>query len=152
MKEQVEDKKIYRSKDDYLIAGVCGGLASFFKIDSTLVRVIFILLVLSGGSGFLIYLILWLIIPKEGGKMVKVDRDKKIKEFANDLGDKAQDMAKEIKREINYSKKRGSFFGLVLIILGGIVLVNKLFPVQIDWEYVWPGILIFLGLYLMARK
>lgn len=152
MKDSVENKKIYRSKDDCIVAGVSGGLADYFKIDSTLIRVIFILLFLGGGSGFLIYIILWLIIPKEGGKMVKVDRDKKIKEFADDLGDKAQDMAKEIKREINSSKKRGSFFGLVLIVLGGVILVNKLFPVQIDWDYVWPGILIFLGLYLMARK
>jgi len=149
--EEIKKKKIYRLKDDYIVAGVSGGIAEYFEIDATLIRVIFILLTIGGGSGILIYLILWLIIPKEGGKEVKVDREKKVKEFAEDMGEKAQDLAKEIKKDVK-SGKRGSFLGLVLVILGTVVLVNKLFPMQIDWEYVWPGILIFLGFYLIVRK
>lgn len=148
---ELKKKKIYRSKDDYIVAGVSSGIAEYFEIDATLIRVIFILLTIGGGSGILIYLILWLIIPKEGGKEVKVDREKKVKEFAEDMGEKAQDLAKEIKKDVK-SGKRGSFFGLVLVVLGMVVLVNKLFPMQIDWEYVWPGILIFLGFYLIVRK
>ena len=54
----MKDRKIFRSIDDYMVAGVCGGLADYFKIDSSLVRIIFVLLILSGGSGVLIYLIL----------------------------------------------------------------------------------------------
>ena len=71
MENNKRTKKIYRSKDDYILAGVCSGLAEYFEVDTTLMRVIFILLFIGGGSGFLIYLILWLIIPKEGGKGVK---------------------------------------------------------------------------------
>ncbi|MFA5532074.1 MAG: PspC domain-containing protein [Candidatus Shapirobacteria bacterium] len=154
MKEEVkkQTKKIYRSKDDYILAGVCSGLAQYFEIDPTLMRVIFILLFIGGGSGFLIYLVLWLIIPKEGGKEIKIDREKKVKEFANDLGDKAQTVASEIRSEIKSSKKRGNFFGLVFVILGIAILVEKLVPVQLHWDYIWPGILVFLGFYLIARK
>lgn len=146
-------KKIYRDKDDYIVAGVCSGIAEYFEIDSTLIRVIFILLTIGGGSGVLIYLILWLIIPKEGGKEMKVDREKNVKEFTDDVSEKAQSIAKEIKREVKSEKRgSGSLLGLILVILGMVILAKKLLPMDIDWEYVWTGILIFLGFYLMVRK
>jgi phage shock protein PspC (stress-responsive transcriptional regulator) len=53
-----------RSPADRVIAGVCGGLATYLGLDSTLVRLFFVLLVLGGGSGVLIYLVLWLIMPE----------------------------------------------------------------------------------------
>jgi len=152
METKKQIKKIYRSKDDYIIAGVCSGLAQYFQIDATLMRVVFVLLLIGGGSGFLIYLVLWLIIPKEGGKEVKVDREKNVKEFAQDLGDKAQTVASEIRSEIKSSKRKGNFFGLVLIIVGVAILVEKLVPVELNWDYIWPGVLIFLGLYLIVTK
>ncbi len=58
-------KHLTRSQDDRWLGGVCGGLAQYFGIDSTVVRVIFILLALFIGGGILIYLILWIIIPQE---------------------------------------------------------------------------------------
>ena len=57
-------KKLYRSSTDRKIAGVCAGLAEYFSIDPTIVRVIFVLLLLPGGlPGLLPYLLLWVIIP-----------------------------------------------------------------------------------------
>lgn len=147
-----ETKKMYRSNDDYIVAGVSAGLADYFQIDTTLIRIIFILLTIGGGSGVLIYLVLWLIIPKKGGKEMKVDRGKKVKEFADDIGEKAQTVASEIRKEVKSSRRGGSFFGLILIILGGILLVEKIVPMEIQWDFVWPGILVFLGLYLVFRK
>ena len=58
-------KKLYRSRRDKMIAGVCGGLAKYFEIDSTWVRLIFLVLLLLGGSALLVYLIMWLIVPIE---------------------------------------------------------------------------------------
>jgi phage shock protein C len=58
-------KKLYRSRTERWLAGVCGGLGTYFGIDPTLARVIFVILSLTFGSGFLIYLVLWLIIPNE---------------------------------------------------------------------------------------
>ena len=60
-----EVKHLYRSKDDRWLGGVCGGLAQYFSIDSTVVRVLFILMALFIGGGILIYLILWIVIPLE---------------------------------------------------------------------------------------
>jgi phage shock protein PspC (stress-responsive transcriptional regulator) len=59
-------KKLYRSKTDRKLAGICGGLGNYFNIDPTLVRVGFVVLALPGGlPGVLPYLILWVIIPEE---------------------------------------------------------------------------------------
>ena len=55
-------KKLNRSTDDRWLAGVCGGLAKYFNVDPTLVRVIFVILALIGLGGVIIYLILWVII------------------------------------------------------------------------------------------
>ena len=57
------DKKLYRSKTDRKIAGVCGGIAEYFGIDSTLVRLGWILFTFAGGSGILAYIIAWIIMP-----------------------------------------------------------------------------------------
>lgn len=56
-------KKIYRSSTDYKIAGICGGIAEYLNLDATLIRVLWILVILLGGSGFLAYFICWLLIP-----------------------------------------------------------------------------------------
>jgi phage shock protein C len=60
-----ESKKLYRSADDRWLAGVCGGLAKYFNIDPTLVRVIFVILALVGLGGVILYLLLWVLIPNE---------------------------------------------------------------------------------------
>jgi phage shock protein PspC (stress-responsive transcriptional regulator) len=46
-----------------MIAGVCGGLAEYFNIDATLVRVLFLLLAVFGGTGLVIYVVMWIIVP-----------------------------------------------------------------------------------------
>ncbi|HQA47141.1 MAG: PspC domain-containing protein [Clostridiales bacterium] len=56
-------KKLYRSQTDKKIAGVCGGVAEYFGIDSTLVRLGWILFTFAGGSGILAYIIAWIIMP-----------------------------------------------------------------------------------------
>jgi phage shock protein C len=58
-------KKLYRSRTERWLAGVCGGLGEYFGVDPTLVRVLFVLFALTFGSGFLIYLVLWIVIPLE---------------------------------------------------------------------------------------
>ena len=59
------DKKLTRSTDDKMIAGVAAGIAAYFGIDTTLVRALFVLFAFLGGPGFLVYLILWIFMPKE---------------------------------------------------------------------------------------
>jgi len=72
-------KRLYRSPSDRKIAGVCGGLAEYFNIDATILRVIFLILLLPGGlPGFIPYVILWLIVPikPKGARTHVIDGDK----------------------------------------------------------------------------
>lgn len=58
-----EPRKLYRSRNQRMIAGVCGGLADYFNVDATLVRVLFLLLAVFGGTGLVIYIVMWVIVP-----------------------------------------------------------------------------------------
>ena len=60
-----ERKKLYRSRTDRMLAGVCGGLAEYFDLDATLIRLVFIVAALLGGHGVLAYLICLILIPLE---------------------------------------------------------------------------------------
>jgi phage shock protein C len=58
-------KRLYRIHDGRLVAGVCAGIAAYFGIDPTLVRLAFVFLTVFGGFGVLLYLGAWLVIPDE---------------------------------------------------------------------------------------
>lgn len=59
------NKRIYRSSSVKLIAGVCGGLAEYFKIDVVLFRILFIVLTIGYGSGIIAYIVFWIMMPKQ---------------------------------------------------------------------------------------
>jgi phage shock protein PspC (stress-responsive transcriptional regulator) len=46
-----------------MVGGICGGLAEYFNVDVTLIRILFVVLALAGGSGLLLYLVMWIIVP-----------------------------------------------------------------------------------------
>ncbi|WP_058519194.1 PspC domain-containing protein [Legionella parisiensis] len=58
-------KKLWRSRKDRKIAGVCGGLGAYFGVDPVWMRIIFVIFFLVGGTALIAYLLLWLIIPLE---------------------------------------------------------------------------------------
>jgi phage shock protein C len=60
-----EKKRLYRSRSERWLAGVCGGIGDYFDIDATVIRALFVLFALVFGSGLLFYLILWILIPLE---------------------------------------------------------------------------------------
>ena len=60
-------KRLYRVHEGRVVAGVCVGVAGYFGIDPTLVRLAFALLTIFGGAGVLVYLVAWIVIPEEGG-------------------------------------------------------------------------------------
>lgn len=58
-------KRLYRLRDGRVVAGVCAGLAAYFRVDPTLVRLAFALLTVFGGAGVLLYLCAWVVMPEE---------------------------------------------------------------------------------------
>ncbi len=72
-------KKIYRSETDRKIAGVCGGIAEYFEIDATLVRLAWAIFVLCAGTGVVAYLLAALIIPNESEVEMVIKKENKKK-------------------------------------------------------------------------
>ncbi|MCD6576927.1 MAG: PspC domain-containing protein [Anaerolineaceae bacterium] len=58
-------KRLYRSKDDRMVAGVCAGLAEYIDIDPTIVRLLFALGLIAGGATFWVYLVMMMVVPEE---------------------------------------------------------------------------------------
>jgi phage shock protein C len=58
-------RRLYRSRDDRVLAGVCGGLGEYFTIDPVIIRIVWIVLTFAGGAGLLLYLLAWLLIPRQ---------------------------------------------------------------------------------------
>lgn len=96
--EVIEDKnikKLYRNPDDKVLGGVASGLAAYFGIEVIWTRLAFVLLILAGGSGFLIYLVLWIITPvassiteriqMKGGEITLDNIDTTVKESQNPI-------------------------------------------------------------------
>ena len=56
--------QLVRSTNDRMIAGICGGLAAYLNMDATLIRILWVLAVVAGGTGVLVYIVLWIVVPQ----------------------------------------------------------------------------------------
>lgn len=136
------NKKLYRSKSDRILAGVCGGLGEYLDIDAVFFRLAFVLLTLAGGLGILIYIIMFVIIPEEGEEPKPLDS----KEYK-------ENRSKEVKEIAHRHSDRGRFIvGIILVFLGIWFLAESFFPEFLDLSKLWPAILIILGILLLAKK
>jgi phage shock protein C len=60
-----EPRRLYRSRDERIIGGVCGGLGEYLNTDPTIIRILFVIITLFGFAGGFLYLAMWLIVPEE---------------------------------------------------------------------------------------
>ena len=89
-------KKLYRSKKDSMIAGVCGGIAEYFDVDSTLIRLLAVIVALLGGAGVVVYIIAWIIVPQKP-EQVSDDKFDKREESKEKIKKEAEEVVKEVK-------------------------------------------------------
>jgi phage shock protein C len=134
-------RKLYRSRTDSMIAGVCGGLAEYFSVDTILVRIAAVVLALTAhGAGLLAYLIFWIIVPQ-----------KPIADSIVETGDARADAAGT--EGVKTERKNGILFvGAGLIVLGALFLLDNFVPVLFfSIGKLWPVVLIVIGI-LVLRK
>jgi len=133
-----ETKRLYRSRKDKIIGGVCGGIAEYFNIDPVWVRLVAVLLALADGIGIILYIIAWILIPKNPGQ-----KEGKVTAAEKAVG--------KVAEKTTVKKTDASVvLGLILVLIGGGLLLKKFFT--ISWQYVWPAAIIVFGLYLLVRK
>lgn len=132
-------KKLTRSISDKMIAGVASGLADYFQLDVTWVRIAFVLAAFFGGGGLWIYIILWIAVPKSN--------------ILFSYGAKT-DMDFQTIKEKSSSKVNGNLIGgLALIILGSYFLLDE-FDVIPEWFRIgklWPLVFVAIGLTVLFK-
>lgn len=128
----VTTKKLYRSKTNRVIAGVCGGIAEYVGADPTFIRILWILMTLLGGSGVLLYVIAYLIMPENSES---IDNSSS-----------------------NGTSNFRTIIGILLIVLGLALLSDTLGLFSFSelwkksWEYILPICLIAVGIALLVRR
>jgi len=147
----MEKKRLYRSRTDSVFFGVCGGLGEYFEVDSTIIRIIFVILTIWGGVGVLLYIIAILVMPYEEGETMEKDKEKtrkKAEEIGQTLREAAADFREHVKERRH--ERRGSFvFGVILLLLGIMFLLRNFFS-WFDFNVFWPVVLIFIGILFIA--
>jgi len=140
----MEYKRLYRSTESKVIAGVAGGLAEHFGTDPALVRVLFVLAAFFGGGGGLIYIILWIVIPVNPVIfMGSGAQNTNTQSPGNEATPKPETPVNDDPKQRN-KRHSGLVGGLVLITIGVIFLINRLIP-EIDFSDIWPVLLIVIG-------
>lgn len=130
-----------------MVAGICAGLAEYFEVDPTIVRVIFVLLTVPHGAGLLIYLIMWVIVPEAPVSRKKgVEPGVAASAPASDSTDKESEGAAPGKRPSHV------FWGGILVVLGGILLLDAVLPIRLPGEVLVPAALVGAGVVLIARS
>lgn len=141
-------KRIYRTEDDRVIAGVAGGIADYLDIDVTIVRLAFVLLLLFGGSGFLLYFLGWIVIPTQS------DLKHQTKDVVKKNAEEIKQTAESVVEDFNHSTGAGvNTAGLILIVLGIFFLIRNFGLFEwLDFERLWPVALILFGLFALRKN
>ena len=160
-------KRLYKSSDDAMIAGVCAGIAEYFNVDPTLIRLGFVLLMFMGGSGVLAYLVAAIVMPErprddrwqptgEAGHYYDKttvgggSRHETSQASGPETPPGAGTKAKAVR-----SNNGQTLLAYILIGIGGYMLVSR----HVNWHRLlrllqpyWPALFIILGLILLAQS
>lgn len=130
------NRRLYRCRENRVIAGVASGVAEFFGLDPTLVRVLWFLSIFFGGVTLLLYIGLAIIVPLEplpaGASAARAESAEPHRHGAGGGG------------------RWVTFFGIALILLGGLALLNAVLPSIAAARYLWPLFIIGMGVVLVV--
>jgi len=127
-----DPRQLMRSRDDRVIAGVCGGLGRYLGVDPVLVRIAALLLIFAGGAGLVLYVIGWVAMPDEP-ETLSIGLERSSSETAPE-------------------QTGGAFvLGAVFVALGVFFLVDAIWADFLSWRYIWPVALIAVGVAVLLR-
>ncbi len=138
---------LYRSRSNRMLAGVAGGIAEYFNIDPTIIRLVFLVLTIAGGAGVLVYAVGWIIIPEapltpQEAAMPEPDETKTTTDRP----------ATHDHRHYHERSPQGRMLGgIILIGLGVAFFIQETIGFDV-WRYAWPMILIIIGLFIIMKR
>ena len=115
-------KRLYRSRQDRILAGVCGGIAEYFKIDPLIIRLLFVFIFFINGAGIIAYIVGWLIIPEKPYDHIDNEDERK------------DDYERE---SFTLDRTNQRFLGIIFIIIGVFIIASRIFPLIIWHELVF---------------
>lgn len=159
-------KRLYRSRTETMIGGVCGGLAKYLDIDPVIVRIVFVVLAIIDGIGVLAYIVMWLVVPlepAEGAEAPAAASEATVKTGAKEMAEKAKEVgqgigqaAEKAAEQAGGSPDTGAIVaGIVLVAVVLFFLARNLGVPLLGWitsDVVWPAVLIILGVVLLIRR
>ena len=142
------EKKLYRDENRKVIAGVCAGLADYFSVDVTIVRLLFVLTLIYHGGGTLAYIVLWIVVPRRNVALNDPTVDYTVHQESRPFQNVNQNF------KVNNNRDIAQIGGAVLILLGVFFLLDQFdfIPYWFNFEQFWPAILVVIGLGLILRS
>jgi phage shock protein PspC (stress-responsive transcriptional regulator) len=145
--------RLARSQSDKVLGGVCAGLGDYLNIDPVFVRIFFILLTILDGIGFMLYLILWIVMPLEN----QADQDSKFE--MNQVGDRARQMGNEFGQAVRSPNPQAAKYLGIGLILAGVFFFAERLVRQFDLRWFawvnrdafWAALLVAAGTVLLVR-
>jgi len=125
-------KRLYRSSQDRVLAGICGGIAEYYNVDPVWVRLIAVLVALATGVGILVYLLAWILIPENPDQIKKTEK-------------------KVVAPKIKKSKPSGNgsvLVGTIILLFGVGFLLKNLVP-GFSINFIWPIAIVVIGIFLL---
>lgn len=142
------ERRLYRSSQNKVLAGVCGGLGEYFGVDPVIVRLLVVVFTLMGGAGLIAYIIAAIIIPS--------------RDLGNISGAYQQTYGNEAGSESNYERYSPESYekdnrntvlvlGLALIVIGGLIAFRYFVP-WVPRELIFAAILVVIGAYIILKR
>ena len=139
------NRQLYRSRTNYILGGVCGGLGEYLNISPIFVRLFFILLTAVTGTGVILYLLLWFLLPQAN----------QVGYNPNDLAGHFRQMGQEFGEAVRTPTSNAvKFVGIALVVLGIVIFLQNLNLPWLRWlnaDLFWPTLLILGGVVLIYR-
>ncbi len=140
-------KRLYRTRKNKVIAGVCGGIAEYFNVDPVLIRLIAVLFFFTGGASLIAYIVGMIIIPNEPVELI-TEAEKA----------SAQSVTPPAPTE-SFSHVGSLIIGVIMIVFGLHFLLRRIpffYPYywwfwDMGWRFFWPSVLIIIGLLVIFR-
>ncbi|MBE2220010.1 MAG: PspC domain-containing protein [Anaerolineae bacterium] len=138
----MSESRLTRSETDKMVAGVCGGIAAYLDIDSVFIRLAFVLLLFASGIGVAIYLIMWIVMPREATVTASdaVVMQDNIKDLKATVSSGAGKMSKP------------ATIGLIMIMLGAYFLLTQLGITGWMSGALIPVLIVGAGIYLLWKR
>jgi len=131
------EKKLYRSANDRVFAGVCGGIGEYFAVDTVIIRLLWVVFTVMGGAGLIAYIIAAIIVP--------------LNPVGGTISGSYSGAESQSSSEHQGSKGSSVVLGIILLVFGGFVIVKDFIP-WIPRDMIFAAVLIGLGIFFIVKR